>query len=181
MRSDIHLIVGSTGSGKSTFARELARQCGGVRFAIDEWMMQLFGPDRPEAAAYEWYAPRIGRCTEMIWQLVVDLARVGTASVLEVGLTQRAARDAFYERARAAGLQVQLHALQAPASLRWERVQARNQSQGETFSLQVTRDMFDFVERLWEAPDDGELREHAGERVDTSDRPAPARTHTPES
>jgi predicted kinase len=109
----------------------------------------------------------------MIWRLVGDLARVRTPSVLEVGLTQRAAREAFYERARAAGLGLKLHALDAPASLRWERVEARNQSRGETFSLQVTRDMFDFVEQMWEAPDEQELREHAGERVDTSATSAP--------
>jgi predicted kinase len=176
MHIDIHLIVGSTGSGKSTFARELARRCGGVRFAIDEWMMQLFGPDRPEAAEYDWYAPRIERATEMIWRLVGDLARLRTPCVLEVGLTQRAEREAFYERVRADGLNLKLHVLDAPASLRWERVEARNQSRGETFSLQVTRDMFDFVEQMWEAPDARELREHAGERVDTSDRqPEPAR------
>jgi predicted kinase len=176
MHIDIHLIVGSTGSGKSTFARALAQRCGGMRFAIDEWMMQLFGPDRPEAADYDWYAPRIERSSEMIWRLVADLARLRTPSVLEVGLTQRAAREAFYERARAEGLRLKLHALDAPASLRWDRVEARNQSRGETFSLQVTRDMFDFVEQMWEAPDEHELREHAGERVDTSVRTTSAST-----
>jgi predicted kinase len=88
--------------------------------------------------------------------------------VLEIGLTQRATRAAFYERARAAQLRVQLHVLDAPAAVRWQRVEARNRSRGETFAIEVTREMFDFVEQMWEPPDERELAAHDGERVDTS-------------
>ena len=41
----IHLICGSTGAGKTTYARELATNIGGVVFSIDEWMVTLFGED----------------------------------------------------------------------------------------------------------------------------------------
>ena len=168
MSADLHLIVGSTGAGKSTFARDLAGRVGGVCFIVDEWMQQLFHPERPSGAGYDWYAPRIERCTELIWSLSADLVRVGTPSVLEIGLTQRAARAAFYERARAAQLKVQLHALDAPAALRWQRVEARNRTRGSTFAMEVTREMFDFVEHMWEAPSEHELLAHDGELVDTS-------------
>jgi predicted kinase len=169
--ADIHLVIGSTGAGKSTYARGLAERQGGVRFIIDEWMRELFGPDRPEDAGYEFYAPRIERCEKRIWSLVLQLVRAGVPSVLEIGLTERAARAAFYRKAAAAGLQVKLHCLEAPPALRWQRVEARNRERGETFALQVTREMFDFVEQMWEPPDEAELAAHEGERVDTS-RPA---------
>lgn len=153
MSADIHLVVGSTGAGKSTFARALARRVGGVCFLVDEWMQKLFFPERPENAGFDWYAPRVARCAELISALAEDLVRAGTPSVLEIGLTQRRARAAFYERAAAAHLRVQLHTLDAPAELRWQRVQARNQDQAtNTTTLQVTREMFDFVERMWEPP-----------------------------
>jgi predicted kinase len=168
MSVDVHLVVGSTASGKSSFARELAKKHGAVRFAIDEWMMQLFGADRPEGAGYDWYAPRIERASDMIWRLVGELVQAGTPSVLEIGLTQRADRAAAYERVARAGLRLKLYALTAPAAVRWERVDARNQARGATYSMHVTREMFDFVEGMWEAPDDRELAAHEGERVDTT-------------
>jgi predicted kinase len=168
MSPDIHLVVGSTGAGKSTFARALAQRSGGVCFVVDEWMQRLFHPERPKDAGFDWYAPRIERCTALIWSLTVELVRAGTPSVLEIGMTQRSARAAFYERARAARLSVQLHVLDAPAALRWQRVEHRNRQRGATFALEVTRGMFDFVEQMWEPPDAEELRAHDGERIDTA-------------
>lgn len=164
----VHLIVGSTGAGKSTYARELAERERGVRFAIDEWMLELFGPDRPDDAGYDFYAPRIERSSAMIWSVVLQLARAHVPSVLEIGLTERAAREAFYQKAAAARLRLELHCLEAPRELRWRRVEARNRERGSTFAMEVTREMFDFVEQMWEPPDDAELSAHDGSRVDTS-------------
>lgn len=168
MSVDVHLVVGSTGAGKSTFARRLALECGGVCFVVDDWMKRLYLPERPQNAGYDWYAPRIARVTEMIWSVVVDLVRAGAPSVLELGMTQRAAREDFYEQVARAGLRLQLHVVDAPAELRWQRVQQRNQQRGDTFALEVTREMFDFVEGMWEPPDEAELRAHEGERLDMS-------------
>src|SRR5688500_9099140 len=44
----VHLIIGPVGSGKSTFALQLARERGALRLNLDEWMALLFRPDRPE-------------------------------------------------------------------------------------------------------------------------------------
>jgi len=38
----IHLVCGSTGAGKTTYARALSERIGAVRFSIDEWMTALF-------------------------------------------------------------------------------------------------------------------------------------------
>jgi predicted kinase len=165
---NIHLIVGSTGAGKSTYARLCAERHAGIRFAIDEWMLELFGADRPEDAGYDFYAPRIERSTRMIWSVVLQLAAARVPSVLEVGLTTRETREAFYQQANAAGLELSLHCLEAPAELRWKRVESRNQQRGQTFAMEVSREMFDFVEQMWEPPDEAELRAHHGQRVDAS-------------
>src|SRR5689334_16988583 len=43
----VHLICGSTGAGKTTYARRLADEIGAVVFSIDEWMAALFWMDAP--------------------------------------------------------------------------------------------------------------------------------------
>jgi predicted kinase len=69
--------------------------------------------------------------------------------------------------ARDAGFSGQLHVLDVPVAERWRRVQSRNAEKGETHQLQfaVTREMFDFVETLWEPPDEREMAACDGIRV----------------
>lgn len=50
----IHLVFGPQGAGKSIYARELAGRTMGVRFSIDEWMGQLYGPDLPKPLNFSW-------------------------------------------------------------------------------------------------------------------------------
>jgi hypothetical protein len=57
----VHLIVGSVGAGKSTFALALCRAHSALRLDLDEWMAQLFRPDRPETSVVERYVERAGK------------------------------------------------------------------------------------------------------------------------
>jgi predicted kinase len=38
------MVCGSTGAGKTAFAREVATSLNTVMLSIDEWMISLFGP-----------------------------------------------------------------------------------------------------------------------------------------
>ena len=44
--SQIHMITGLTGAGKSTYAAALTEDLGGIRMLIDDWMATLFFMDR---------------------------------------------------------------------------------------------------------------------------------------
>jgi adenylate kinase family enzyme len=48
--SIIILIVGSTGAGKTTYARKLAEQIQAVVYSIDDWMKGLYWQDMPAKA-----------------------------------------------------------------------------------------------------------------------------------
>jgi len=159
------VVTGSTGAGKSTFARELAARVGGVRFSIDEWMTALFWMETPEKKDFLWAMERIGRCEAQIAAVAVSLATAGVDSVLDLGFTLRAHREAWLKRAWEAGIAVELHVLDVPAEVRWERVCERNGGEGETFSFEVTREMFDFMEARWELPSEKERAEFGQKRT----------------
>ena len=156
----IHLICGSTGAGKTTYAIRLAQEVGGVRFSIDDWMTALYWMDAPEPLTAAWSVPRVERCMAQIWSVASQVAARGVPAVLDHGFGQSAVRQRFIGLAREAGFSVRLYILNAPAEERWGRVEARNANKGETYQLSfdVTREMFDFVETLWEPPGPEETR-----------------------
>lgn len=164
MRS-IYLIEGPVGAGKSTFARTLAAQLPGVHVALDEWFVRLFSPDRPANDFVPWYVQRKERLIDLIWDHALDMATTRLTPVLELGLIQRQARHALYQRAERAHVQLHVRVLDAPQEVRWERVQRRNEERGATFSMVVPQPVFDMASSLWEPPDDDEIRDYGIELV----------------
>jgi predicted kinase len=163
----IHLICGSTGAGKTTYANRLSDEVGGIVFSIDQWMTALFWMDSPSPIEAAWSMERVRRCNDQIWTVAAQVASRGTPCILDLGFTRLKERSEIVVLARAIGLSAQLHVLDVPLAERWRRVQSRNAEKGETHQLQfaVTRGMFDFVETLWEPPDDKEMASCDGVRV----------------
>ena len=165
MTSIVHLVAGSTGAGKTTYALELAAREGALRLSIDEWMTTLFGPDQPTPLQFEWMMERVNRCEAQMWAVALQAAALGAPIVVDCGLTRETHRSKWARLVAGAGLPVQLHHLDVDAEERWRRVQGRNAGRGPTYRLEVTREMFDFVETLWERPGDDELKSLNGRRV----------------
>ena len=158
MTATLHVIFGPSGAGKSTYARELARSEPAVHFAIDDWMARLFAADMPEPLEFEWMMARVERCEAQIWSVAAATMAAGTSVVLDLGLMRKSDRARVAEIAEAVELPLQVHFVTASAEMRRARVLERNEVRGETFALAVTPDMFDFIEGVYEAPDDQELR-----------------------
>jgi predicted kinase len=165
----IHMVCGSTGAGKTTYAVRLCERISGVQFSIDAWMNQLFWMDTPQPLDPAWSLERVRRCNRQIWETARQVASAGIACVLDLGFGRAEQRREVADTARAAGLSAQLHFIDVPAEERWRRVQARNAEKGATYQLgfDVTREMFEFVESLWEAPSDQEMLAYDGVRVTT--------------
>jgi len=163
----VHLVCGSTGAGKTTYALKLAEQLAAVRFSIDEWMSALFWMDTPQPLDPAWSMERVERCSAQIWATAAQIAARGVPCILDLGFSLAAQRARYADLAREAGLSVQLHFLDASPAERWRRVEARNCQKGETYQLgfDVTREMFDFVETLWEPPSDAEMAACNGLRI----------------
>jgi predicted kinase len=158
-RPIIYLICGSTGAGKTTYANQLSDTAHAVRFSIDEWMAALFWMDTPKPMDASWAMERVSRCYNHIWTTALQVAKRGVSCVLDLGFGQRSERMRFADLARRAGLAVELHFIDVPAAERWRRIEARNATKAETYQLpfDVTREMFDFVESIWEPPTNDEI------------------------
>jgi predicted kinase len=153
----VHLICGSTGAGKTTYASALGDRVGGVRFSTDEWMTNLFLADRPEPLTFAWAIERTVRCESQMWAVASQLLARRIDVIFDVGLSKREHRERFRTRAAQAGAACKLHYLDVDAETRRERVRRRNDQVSRVAPFVVTDEMFDWMERWFEAPDDDEL------------------------
>lgn len=152
----IHLVVGPVGAGKSTFARELAQRERAARVNLDDWMVRLFAPDRPDSGVIEWYRERVARCIEQIWAVTQSLSVLGTPLVLEIGLILRNERSHFYERVDASGGGLTIYVVDAPRELRRKRVAERNAQRTDTFCMLVPPEIFELASDMWQPLDEEE-------------------------
>jgi predicted kinase len=153
----LHVIFGPSGAGKTTYAHTFARREGAVAFVLDDWMARMFAPDMPEPVEYEWMIDRVQRCEAQIWSTAAACLAVGTSVILDIGLMRRADRDRVREIAQAAELPLQFHFVTASTEARRARVAERTVVRGENFAIEVTPELFDFVEGVYEPPGPGEL------------------------
>jgi predicted kinase len=151
----VHLICGAIGAGKTTYARALADRVRGVRFSIDEWIANLFLPDRRPDMDLAWVIERTARCEAQMWVVADALLARGVDVVFDVGLSRREHRERFRLRAAQVGADPKLHYLDVEEATRRARVRARNGERSGPF--EVTDAMFDFMESVFEAPGDDEL------------------------
>ena len=146
----IHFIVGSTGAGKTTYAKQLADKRDAVRFAIDEWMHTLFFPDLQQEISFDWAMQRIERCEAQIWSIAQEILSRNQEVILEISLSTQALRQKQYTQAKTLYADYQIHYLDVDKEIRRQRVQERNQYKTDTFSFEVTDEQFDFVEAMFE-------------------------------
>lgn len=163
----LHLIEGPVGAGKSTYAADLAIRIVGIHIALDEWFVRLFSPDRPNADVMPWYMERKERLADHIWSHAQVLLKSGAKPILELGLVQQRSREAFYQRAQAAGIELQVHVLEASREVRRERVARRNIEKGPTFSMLVPEPIFELASDVWQSPDAAEIAQHRIEVIFT--------------
>ncbi|HEU5076631.1 MAG TPA: AAA family ATPase, partial [Polyangiaceae bacterium] len=91
------------------------------------------------------------RCRGLLWDVAVGVLRSGTDVILEFGLLQRVEREVFYERARADDVPLAVFVLDAPRSVRRERVLNRNRAAGEHTQI-VPLEFFERASDAWEPP-----------------------------
>ena len=143
------LICGLPASGKSTLARRLAPSISAIRLDKDEWTTQL-GADLWDEAF------RV-RLEEQLWALSRELLALGQSVILVWGHWARVERDEKRLGARALGVGVELHYLDAPLEELIERAERRNAS-GEWTASPMTRAHFERWATIFQPPGEEEIR-----------------------
>ena len=153
----IHLIVGNTGSGKTTYSNALKSKTNGIVFSIDKWNNTLFLADKKPTDGLDWFLERIERAETLILDLVTQLENANTDTILDLGLSKFKHREKFRIFATLNNYELTKHFLDISTETRIKRVQKRNEEKGETFEFEVTEDNFEFMENWFETLTDVEL------------------------
>lgn len=153
----IHLIVGNTGAGKSTYANALKQTENGVVFTLDKWNRILFFPDKTDQDGLDWFLERIDRAELVMQDLILQLEKSGVDSILDVGLSKFEHREKYRKFAEEHTIEIKTHFLHIPKEIRKERVLKRNLEKGETFEFEVSEDNFEFMESWFETLTEVEL------------------------
>jgi predicted kinase len=106
------------GSGKTTHAKQVERNLHAVRFCPDEWMDVL--------QIGLWDGESRARIETLQWKLAQDILALGHTVVIEWGTWARSERDVLRIGARALGAAVELHYLDAPVEILFDRIRRRN-------------------------------------------------------
>ena len=147
-RTRLVLICGLPASGKTTLARELAHTIPAIRLNKDDWTTGL-GHD-------VWDEEFRVRLETQLWALTQELLAQGQSVILEWGHWAREERDEKRLGARALGVGVELHYLDAPLEELINRVE-RRQAAGEWNASPITRAHFEQWATIFQAPDEEEL------------------------
>jgi len=137
MSVTLHLLHGLPGSGKTTYARELAARHAAVCLSPDEWMVERHGSNPPESQ----FAGYKANIAAEIWRQAEAHLRAGTDVILDSGFWTRAERDEARQRARQIGVGCLLYAFRGDESVMLQRVLARSQAAPHT-ALQINEAAF---------------------------------------
>ena len=120
----IHLVHGFIGSGKTSFARELEERIEGMRFSLDEWLINFYGTAAP-AEMYLEFHQKTASLIERQWVRALEL---GLDVVLDFGFWTRRERDEIREKAVELGAVVKLYCVTCDEAVALERCRNRNEN-----------------------------------------------------
>ncbi|QDO13999.1 ATP-binding protein [Streptomyces sp. S1D4-23] len=148
----VYLLVGLTGSGKTTYAKRRLEPTGAVRLSVDELVHARhgrYGVDYPERQYFELEAPVVAEVRERL----VDLIAAGRNAVLDHGLWLRSDREEWKKVVTAAGGRPRLLYFPVPREELLRRLDERNQREDGN-ALTVTESALDDFYARFEPPHD---------------------------
>jgi predicted kinase len=111
------IVCGLPGAGKTTHAVQVEQNLPAARFCADEWMDAL--------GINLWNSEARQRIEQLQWNVAQQILSLGGNVVIEWGTWTRSERDALRIGARKLGAAVELHFLDAPPDVLFDRIRRR--------------------------------------------------------
>lgn len=154
-RPVVYLLVGLTGSGKTTYAQRRLEPVGVVRLSVDERVHARhgrYGVDYPERRYFELEAPVVAEVREEL----VELIAAGRDAVLDHGLWLRSDREEWKKLIAEAGGRPKLLYFPVDRAELLRRLEERNRREDGNALTVTPKALADFYDRFEPPHDEGE-------------------------
>ena len=151
----VFLLVGLTGSGKTTYAQRKLESRGAVRLSVDEVVYERhgrYGVDYPENTYFEKEAPVVVELHQRLAELVAE----GRDVVWDHGLWPRKDRDAMKQLVESAGGQWRLLYFPVKRDELLRRLVERNEREDANALVVTPEALDDFFARFEVPQNEGE-------------------------
>jgi predicted kinase len=145
-------MVGLPCSGKTTYARRLAREAQALLLTTDLWHLTLFGDDVGD----DEHDARHTKIETIMWDVARHVLALGGDVVLDFGCWARVERDDYRRRAKGLGVDFRLHYMDVPSAELYRRLAIRNRTPTEGVFVIPETDMARYI-TIFQPPTADEL------------------------
>jgi len=118
----LYLICGFVGSGKTTYAKKLAKQYSAHRFSPDEWMIPLFG----EHMDREQFDLRLNTMKALFKVSAIELIKLNVSVIFDFGFWNKSERKDIMTWAKKNNIKFEMRYLDVSYEECCKRVYHRN-------------------------------------------------------
>lgn len=146
-----HLLCGFIGSGKTTFARELEKETGALRFTKDEWMVKIFGNNPPK----DKFAEYDNNMNKLTTETALTCLKAGVSVIIDDGFWYRKQRDEMRQTLIEIGAIAKFYYIDTPVEIMKLRTIKRSENPG-TDSFYITEEEFNNYLKMFQTPGNDE-------------------------